>query len=371
MLYNRIKHILPHFCFEGIYESADELHSGNINTTYHLCYRDGAKLNQYILQSINTYVFHDPHAVMDNIEKITRHLRSRLEAEGVDTARRVLEVIPTHEGDSLHVSGGYWRAYRYIDNATGYDAITRPKQFEEAGRAFGEFQKLLCDFPAHELHVTIPDFHNTRARFQAFKEFVEEDRAGRVESCKADVEFALARQELAESIVKQLESGELPLRVTHNDTKINNILMDADTDEPLCIIDLDTIMPGACAYDFGDSIRFGASSAAEDEQDLDKVYLRMDLFEAYVKGYLEAVAQTVTPAEVKSLAQGALVITYEQGIRFLGDHLNGDVYFKIHREGQNLDRARTQFKLVKEMEERMDEMQVIVEKYYKLANESM
>ena len=154
-------------------------------------------------------------------------------------------------------------------------------------------------------------------------------------------------------------------------TAYNNILMDADTDEPLCIIDLDTIMPGACAYDFGDSIRFGASSAAEDEQDLDKVYLRMDLFEAYVKGYLEAVAQTVTPAEVKSLAQGALVITYEQGIRFLGDHLNGDVYFKIHRKGQNLDRARTQFKLVKEMEARMDEMQAIVDKYYKLANESM
>ena len=229
----------------------------------------------------------------------------------------------------------------------------------------------LAHFPAEELVEVIPNFHNTRARFQAFQEFVKEDRAGRVESCKDDVEFALVRQELAESIVKQLESGELPLRVTHNDTKINNILMDADTDEPLCIIDLDTIMPGACAYDFGDSIRFGVSSAAEDEQDLDKVYLRMDLFEAYVKGYLEAVAQTVTPVEVRSLAQGALVITYEQGIRFLGDHLNGDVYFKIHRENQNLDRARTQFKLVKEMEERMDEMQAIVDKYYKLANVSM
>lgn len=347
--------------------------SGHINDTLCVTVKEQGQKKQYVLQKMNTDIFKDPESLMNNVNKVTAYMRNVIMQHCGDPARETLRFYPTVDGKMFYTAedGSCWRLEDLVTNSRSYDEATNAEMFALTGKAFGGFMAGLANFPVEELVEVIPDFHNTKARFQAFKEFVKEDRAGRVESCKADVEFALARQELAESIVKQLESGELPLRVTHNDTKINNILMDADTDEPLCIIDLDTIMPGACAYDFGDSIRFGASSAAEDEQDLDKVYLRMDLFEAYVKGYLEAVAQTVTPVEVRSLAQGALVITYEQGIRFLGDHLNGDVYFKIHRENQNLDRARTQFKLVKEMEERMDEMQAIVDKYYKLANVSM
>ena len=343
--------------------------SGHINDTLCVTVEEQGVEKKYVLQKMNTDIFQDTVGLMNNVNKVTDYMREVIARRGGDPARETLKFYRTLDGEQFYTAedGTCWRLEDLVTNSKSYDVAATPEMFALTGKAFGGFMAELADFPAEELVEVIPNFHNTKARFEAFKGFVEEDRAGRAASCKEDVEFALARKELAESIVKQLESKELPLRVTHNDTKINNILMDADTDAPLCIIDLDTIMPGACAYDFGDSIRFGASSAAEDEPDLDKVYFKMDLFEAYAKGYMEAVGKIVTPAEAKSLAQGALVITYEQGIRFLGDHLNGDVYFKIHREGQNLDRARTQFKLVQEMEARMDEMQAIVEKYYKLA----
>lgn len=357
MLYNQIKHILPHFCFEGVYESAEELHSGNINTTYHLLYRDGERLNQYILQNINTYVFRDPHAVMDNIEKITRHLRRRLKADGVDTSRRVLKIIPTHEGDNLHVSGGYWRAYRYIDNATGYDAVTRPKQFEEAGRAFGEFQKLLCDFPAQDLHVTIPDFHNTTKRFYKFVQAVSDDKVGRVAALEPEIEFMFERRRAMGTIVRELDSGRLPLRVTHNDTKINNVMIDNETDRALCVIDLDTVMPGSALYDYGDAIRFGASTAAEDEPDLSKISLDMDKFALFTRGFLSEVDGFLTPHEIELLPLGMKVITCELAMRFLTDYIEGDMYFKVKSPTHNLTRARAQMKLLEDMEAKTEKLE--------------
>lgn len=362
------KHISV-FGIVGTLISVTPFGSGHINDTLCVTVEQDGVEKQYVLQKMNTDIFKDPVGLMNNVTKVTGYMRNVIVQRGGDPTRETLYFYPTVDGKMFYTDeeGACWRLEDLVVNSRSYDAATTDEMFACTGKAFGGFMAELADFPAEELVEVIPNFHNTRARFQTFKEQVEENRVDRLDSCREDVEFALARQELAESIVKQLESKELPLRVTHNDTKINNILMDADTDEPICIIDLDTIMPGACAYDFGDSIRFGASSAAEDESDLDKVYFCIDLFEAYTKGYMEAVAKIITPAEVKSLALGALVITYEQGIRFLGDYLNGDVYFKVHREGQNLDRARTQFKLVKEMEERMDEMQAIVDKYYQLA----
>lgn len=363
------KHISA-FGISGNLISAKPFGSGHINDT--LCVtieQDGAE-KKYVLQKMNTDIFKDPVGLMNNMNKVTDYMREQIVKRGGDPTRETLHYYHTVDGNLFYTDeeGACWRLEDLVVNSRSYDSATTAEMFACSGKAFGGFMAELADFPAEELVEVIPNFHNTRVRFQTFKAQVEENRVGRLDSCREDVEFALARRELSESIVKQLESKKLPLRVTHNDTKINNILMDVDTDEPICIIDLDTIMPGACAYDFGDSIRFGASSAAEDEPDLNKVYFCMDLFEAYTKGYMEAVGKIITPAEAKSLALGAAVITYETGIRFLGDYLNGDVYFKIHREGQNLDRARTQFKLVADMEAQMDEMQAIVDKYYKMAN---
>lgn len=350
---------------------AEPFGSGHINDTLRVVVKAENEDKEYVLQRMNTEIFKDPVGLMNNIKKVTEYMKEVILRKGGDPTRETLNFYPTTEGKMFYIDeeGKYWRLEDMVVRSRSYDLATTPEMFASTGVAFGQFMADLADFPARELVEVIPNFHHTGVRFATFESEVKADRAGRLDTCREEVEFALARKELAETIVKQLANNELPLRVTHNDTKINNILMDIDTDEPICIIDLDTIMPGACAYDFGDSIRFGASSALEDEQDLSKVYMKMDLFEAYTKGYMESVGKTLTPAEAKSLAVGAAVITYETGIRFLGDYLNGDTYFKIHREGQNLDRARTQFKLVADMENKMDEMQAIVDKYYKLANQ--
>ena len=345
--------------------------SGHINDTYRVVTKTEIGEKEYVLQKMNTQIFQDPVGLMNNIKLVTEYMREIIIKKGGDPERETLHFYPTTDGKMFYIDeeGKYWRLEDMIMRSLSYDLAANPEMFASTGTAFGQFMADLADFPAEELVEVIPNFHNTRVRYETFVSEVEANRAGRIEDCRPEIEFALARKELAESIVKQLENNELPLRVTHNDTKINNILMDADTDQPLCIIDLDTIMPGACAYDFGDSIRFGASSALEDEQDLDKVYMKLDLFEAYTEGYMKAVGKTLTPAEAKSLATGAILLTYETGIRFLGDYLNGDVYFKTHREGQNLDRARTQLKLVADMEAKLDQMEAIVDKYYKLANQ--
>ena len=337
--------------------------SGHINDTYRVVVKSENGEKEYVLQRMNTQIFQNPVGLMNNIKLVTEYMKEVIIKKGGDPERETLHFYPTTEGKMYYIDeeGKYWRLEDMVMRSLSYDLAANREMFASTGEAFGQFMADLADFPAEELVEVIPNFHNTRVRYQTFVSEVEANRAGRIEDCRPEIEFALARKELAESIVKQLENNELPLRVTHNDTKINNILMDADTDQPLCIIDLDTIMPGACAYDFGDSIRFGASSALEDEQDLDKVYMKLDLFEAYTEGYMKAVGKTLTPAEAKSLAVGAMLLTYETGIRFLGDHLNGDVYFKIHRPGQNLDRARTQFKLVADMEEKWSQMQNIVQ----------
>lgn len=345
--------------------------SGHINDTYRVVTKTEKGEKEYVLQRMNTQIFQNPVGLMNNIKLVTEYMREIIIKKGGDPERETLHFYPTTDGTMYYIDeeGKYWRLEDMVMRSLSYDLAANREMFASTGTAFGQFMADLADFPADQLVEVIPNFHNTRVRYQTFVSEVEANRAGRIEDCRPEIEFAMARKELAESIVKQLENNELPLRVTHNDTKINNILMDADTDQPLCIIDLDTIMPGACAYDFGDSIRFGASSALEDEKDLDKVYMKLDLFEAYTEGYMKAVGKTLTPAEAKSLAVGAMLLTYETGIRFLGDYLNGDVYFKTHRPGQNLDRARTQLKLVADMEAKFDQMQAIVDKYYKLANQ--
>lgn len=276
-----------------------------------------------------------------------------------------LNIIPAKDGKPYFVDskGEYWRSYKFITDAKCCDQVEKPEDFYESALAFGNFQRLLADYPADTLHETIRGFHDTRARFEVFRQAVEKDVCGRADSVQKEIEFVLSHEDVANVFGKIQENGEVPLRVTHNDTKLNNIMIDKATGKGICVIDLDTVMPGLAMNDFGDSIRFGASTEAEDEQDLSKVSCSMELFEIYVKGFLEGCGGSLTPREVELLPMGAKVMTYECGMRFLTDYLEGDHYFKIHREGHNLDRARTQFKLVEDMENKWDTMMEIVRRY--------
>lgn len=364
MLYNSIKHILPQFCFEGSYMSVEELHSGNVNSTYHLVYRknDGSR-NHYILQQINNYAFKDPGIVMQNISLVTEHLRKAYVANGENPQRRMLELIPAKGGGVLFSAapGSFWRAYKYIDRATAYDRVVKPEHFYETGRAFGEFQRLLSNFPADQLHETIPDFHNTMRRFYAFVASVAEDRVGRVAMLEEEIEFFFEHRKLMKQITSRIENGELPLRVTHNDTKINNVMIDNETDKAICVIDLDTVMPGSVLYDFGDAIRFGASTADEDEQDLSKIHLDLDLFKLFAEGFLSETNGFLTENELRLLPLGVQVITCELAMRFLTDYIDGDLYFKVRSPDHNLIRARAQIQLLKDIEEKADIMQKIID----------
>ena len=294
-------------------------------------------------------------------------MRERIIENGGNPDRETLNVIPTSEGKPYFVDseGEYWRAYKFITGATSYDAVETPEDFYQSAVSFGNFQRLLAEYPAETLHETIEGFHDTKARFAVFKKAVEEDACGRAASVQKEIDFVLAHEDVANVFGDMLAKGELPLRVTHNDTKLNNIMIDDETRKGICVIDLDTVMPGLAMNDFGDSIRFGASTAAEDEQDLSKVSCDMGLFEIYTKGYIEGCGGRLTEKEIEMLPMGAKVMTFECGMRFLTDYLEGDHYFKIHREGHNLDRCRTQFKLVEDMEAKWDTMQEIVKKYSK------
>ena len=330
---------------------------GHINSTWLSVHKspDG-KQTKNLLQKISTAAFKKPAELMENIVGVTEFLRDRVKEDGT------LTVIPTLDGKSflLDEYGNYWRVYKFIDGATAYQKIENDKDFYTCGIAFGEFQQLLSEYPAEKLHETIVNFHNTPSRFADFKKALAEDKAGRASSVKREIDFVLSHECKADAITSKLASGELPWRVTHNDTKLNNILIDDVTKEAKCVIDLDTVMPGAVAYDFGDCVRFGASTAAEDETDLSKVEVDLHLFEVFAKGYLATANKFLTPAEKDSLVTGAYLMTLECGVRFLTDYLNGDVYFKIHRENHNLDRCRTQFKLVSDMEAKEDKMREIV-----------
>ncbi len=363
MVYNEIKHILPHFTFTGKYVDGIELTSGNINNTYRLAYDVDGQSEFYTLQHINKYVFKRPGDVMGNIERVTDHLMHAYERQSIDPARHVLTLIPVREGGYLHqdMEGNYWRAYRYITDTTAYDAPKKDQHLFETGRAFGEFQKLLCDFPVDMLYDTIPDFHNTQRRFYAFVASVAADKADRV--CKVDdeIEFMFEHRKLMNAIVKKMQDGTIPLRVTHNDTKINNVLIDDETDTALCVIDLDTVMPGSSLYDFGDAIRFCASTAPEDEEDISKISLDMNRFRLFTEGFLSQVNGFLTEAEIRDLPLGVLVITCELAMRFLTDYIDGDLYFKVRSPEHNLVRARAQIALLKDMENKRGEMQRIVD----------
>ena len=359
MLYNDIKQAIRQFNFEGKYISAEELKSGNINSTYRLTFSkpDGTK-NNYVLQRINTTVFKDPYGVMENITNIIDHIDKKLIDKGEDTTRRLLHFIAVKDGSYLwkDPNGGYWRAYAFVDGVTAYNSIEDPALFYEAGRGFGEFQKNLFDFPAEILNETIVDFHNTKRRFYAFVAALAEDRAGRVNQLESEIDFFFDRRKMMGEIVDKIDAGILPIRVTHNDTKLNNVLIDNSTGKAVCVIDLDTVMPGSSLYDYGDAIRYGASTAAEDEPDVSKISLNMELFRLFTKGFVEEISNALTKDEIHYLPLGVKVMTCELALRFLTDYINGDEYFKINSPDHNLVRARAQMKLLTEVEKKYDEM---------------
>ncbi len=363
----RVLEIASKFALCGEVMAIKECHTGHINSTFFLTCKNGISTKRYTMQMINTNVFHFPDDVMENIVNVTGYIKKRLISEGVDPFRRTLEVVYTHDGKWGYVDseGKYWRFYEYIDDADNYNQVESCEMFEKVGYAFGHFQMQLSDFDVSKLHETIKDFHNTEWRFHNLQKAIEEDRAGRAASIPEDIKFALDRHEITAFINNGMREGSIKVRVTHNDTKLNNIMIDHDTGEGICVIDLDTVMPGSVLADFGDAIRFGASSAAEDETDLDKVYCRLDMFEAFAKGFIEGLDGSLTESEIRALPMGAIILTYETGIRFLTDYLDGDVYFRTEYPEHNLDRARNQFKLVTDMEEKLDEMNSIIEKFIK------
>ncbi len=340
--------------------------NGHINDTFLLRCETPEKLEKkFILQRMNHSIFKNPPQLMENVVHVTQYLRKIILAQGGDPDRETLNVLQTRDGANWYLDNNhnYWRVFPFIERSVCLEKVENEKDFYDSAVTFGNFQKQLADFPVAVLHETIPNFHNTASRFADFQKAVSEGSKERLALAQAEIAFALERKEDTAVLTKLLAEGALPLRVTHNDTKLNNILFDADTHKALCIIDLDTVMPGLSLYDFGDSIRFGANTGAEDETDLSKVGLDLSLFEAFTKGYLEGCAGSLTAKEIELLPMGAKLMTYECGIRFLADYLTGDHYFKTHREHHNLDRARTQFRLVADMEAKWDKMAAIVERY--------
>jgi hypothetical protein len=331
--------------------------SGHINDTYRVVSELDGVSGAFILQRINHNIFKNPVALMENIERVTAHMAEKINGRP-DRDRRFLKLIPARGGRGWHhdADGNYWRAYNFIDRARSYDAVENAGQAFEAGKAFGRFQKILADLPMPRLHESIPDFHHTPKRFAVLEQAISSDVANRAGSAQPEIEFALAHHPL----VSKLLEANLPERVTHNDTKLNNVLIDDETGEGICVIDLDTVMPGLAAYDFGDMVRTTTSPAKEDEQDLSKVRMDFPMFEALLRGYMDAAGNFLTKGEKEVLTLSGKLITFEIGIRFLTDHLSGDTYFKVHRANHNLDRARTQFKLVESIEQQEEAMDRLV-----------
>ena len=338
--------------------------TGHIHDTYAVWVMGGdGNTRRYLLQRINRYVFRDPEGLMGNIAAVTGHLRARIAAKGGDPERETLTLVQTRDGKTYHrtACGDYWRSYLFIEGATAYDVARDDAHVYSVARAFGDFHTLLADFPAEQLRETIPDFHNTPKRLQALEQAANRDVVNRATGARPEIEFVFQRAHRMSALLDLRDSGALPLRVTHNDTKIDNVMIDDKTGEGICVIDLDTVMPGLLAYDFGDAVRAGANPAAEDERDLSKVSLDLHAYERLVSGFLDSARGIWTVEEISQLAFSAWLLTVELGMRFLTDHLNGDVYFKVHRKGHNLDRCRTQFAMVRDMEDKFDLMQTIVE----------
>lgn len=361
-----IQDVCSHFQFEGELDQQEGYGNGHINDTYLLDFTSGDNVQRYILQRINTNIFKKPQEVMENIDAVTSYLSEQIIARGGDPKRETLNIIKTTDNQLGYVDaeGNYWRAYLFINNSMSIEIIENPEHFYKSGLAFGEFQAALADFPAEKLHFTIPNFHNTMSRFEAFKEAVKNDKAGRAHLVADEIQFVLDREAFTSVLWDYHAEGKLPLKVTHNDTKLNNVLFDQDTKETLCVIDLDTVMPGFSLDDFGDSIRSGATTGAEDEVDLSKVNFSIELYKRFADGFIEGSNNTLSELEIDLLPEGAKMMTFECGIRFLADYLDGDVYFKTEREHQNLDRTRTQFKLVSDMEKQWDEMKAISQDFH-------
>ena len=363
MDFTTVKNIADLFALEGSVTSVREYGDGHINDTFLVETRGRDGVHAYVVQRINKNVFTDGEGLMQNMVAVTDYVRGELLASGGDVKREVLTIVPTRDGRThLFDEEGYcWRTTLLIDDVFSYSVVVDGEQLLETGRAFGHFMRQLDRFDASSLKETIPHFHHTVRRYEAFLRAAEADCMHRAAGVAPEIAFVKEREAFVHTLVDQLEKGELPLRVTHNDTKINNVLMDKKTGRAICVIDLDTVMPGLVAYDFGDAIRSGANPAPEDERDLSRVTMDFPLYQAFTKGYLEEAGSILTPAERRSLPVGAKMMTLECGIRLLTDYLEGDRYFKIHREGQNLDRARTQFKMVADMEKIWDDMLAAVE----------
>jgi len=351
------------FALHGEIVAAAPHGSGHINDTFAVTVSQAGAPVRYVFQRINHRIFTDVPALMDNIVRVTRHQRERLAASGAaDASRRALTVVPGHDGRPFvrDAAGAWWRAYLFIERAVTHDRIESPEQARTAARAFGEFQRLLADLPGGRLHETIPAFHDTPRRYAAFEDAVRADAAGRAAACAAEVDFARGRAPLAGRLAELRAAGLVPERVTHNDTKLNNVMLDEATGEGVCVIDLDTVMPGLSLYDFGDMVRSATNAAAEDETEPSRIFARPEIFAALAEGFLAGAGSSLNAVEKAHLVVAGQVITYEIGLRFLTDHLQGDVYFKIRRPGHNLDRARNQFALLRSLESQSAAFEAVV-----------
>lgn len=358
MTEEKLKKILDYYGIEGTLNSSGAFGNGHINDTILLEIGD----KKYVLQKINKYVFHHPDELMQNMDGITNHLRGKVLAAGGDPDREVLSIVKAKNGSLFWIdeNDDYWRITRFISGATSHDIVEKPEDFYITGLAFGQFQSMLSDYPADTLYYTIPGFHDTRARYDRFIKTVEEDKAGRAAQCADEIKFILDRKELAYYSMDSYDKGEIPIRVTHNDTKLNNLLIDDKTGKAICVLDLDTVMPGFVMNDFGDAIRTGACTAMEDEPDVNKVHCDLGLYEAFARGFIEGCDGKLTEHEIDTLPMGALGITYEQALRFLADYLEGDVYYKTAYPEHNLVRTHTQIRMVEEMENKWDQIQEII-----------
>lgn len=361
-----VKSIVKHFCISGELTEISPLPRGHINDTYILTTKKNRHTVRYILQRINHAVFKDPPSMMENIIRVTEHIRSRMQRIDPGRASRQLTVIAGDDDTCFHkdAQGNFWRIYNFIEDAVAYDTIESAELAYEAARMFGWFQKMLVDLPGPALHETICDFHNTPKRFKTFQRVLKEDTCNRAKNAVPEIKFLFDNASICDVLLNLVSKGKIPIRVTHNDAKVNNVMLDKNTNKGLCVIDLDTVMPGLSIYDFGDMVRTGTTFADEDERDLSKVAMNLPMFEVLARGFSEQSKDFLTSAEKEHLTFAAKLITFEQLIRFLTDYLAGDVYYKVHREGHNLDRSRTQMKLVRSIIEQEEAMNKVIERIF-------
>ena len=362
MLCKQVDTVMRAFAFEGEIREYRPFGNGHINDTYVVIMQSGRR---YIVQRINHEVFKKPWELMENVAGVTAFLRKKIIARGGDPERETMNIVKTHDGGNYFKDaiGCYWCADLFIEGAETFELVRDPEDFYQSGLGFGRFSGMLADYPVETLHDVIPNFHNTPVRFQNFKDAVARDPLGRAQHVREEIAFVLAHESDCYVLDDLKRSGKLPLRVTHNDTKLDNIMIDSKTHTALCVIDLDTVMPGLLVHDFGESIRFGAATSVEDEPDLSKMNLDLGLYEVFTRGFLEGCAGSLTECELDMLPMGAKTMTLENGMRFLADYIEGDIYYRIHSPEQNLNRARAQYKLIRDMERDWKQMHEIIEKY--------